>query len=94
MTSDTIHHDKVTMSSIVADVVNTSPYDAEIATRSSITGTRRLAVASLRPDDGVIFYHPVSRTHHSCSPVETNTKHNPTGLEAESLDTTVWRTAS
>ena len=82
------------MSSIVANVTNISLYDAEIAAHSSIIGTRRLASASLRQNDGVMFYHQVNRTPHPCSPVETNTKQNPTGLEAESLDTPVWRTAA
>ena len=86
--------DEVTMSSIVANVANISSHDAEIAAHSSITGTRRVAIASLRLTNGAMFSHQVSRTPRISSPVKTNTKQNPTGLEAESLDTPVWRTAA
>ena len=94
MTSDTIHHDNVTTSSIVANVANISSHDAEIAAHSSITGTRRVAIASLRLTNGAMFSHQVSRTPRISSPVKTNTKQNPTGLEAESLESPVWRTAT
>ncbi len=82
------------MSSIVADVINIPPQVLKRITPSSITGTRRLAIADLHPNDGVMFYHLVSRTQPPCSPVNPTTKQNPTGLEAESLDTPDWRTAA